>query len=298
MANESVDFYINDTTVMENPVANVTVRIYSEDGTTFITQSTTDSNGHAGFSLPSGVTYSARFYAFQVGFTNPQLFTVYPTPLQPGQSNAFNISAEILTPPVPSDSRLCTAFGYFRDITGAPQADVEIHFIAEFDPVWLDGSAVLSERRIVRTDATGYVQINLIRCGKFQVTIQGEEEVVRKISVPDSPNVNIADLIFPIVSLIEWNPVGPYNLTVGQELMLDMSVYASDGEDLGTGIGNILLFNSNNNVFNYRISPAGLLLQGVGPGTATLTISRSDKSIVHIPDSGIVGSVLTVTVTA
>jgi hypothetical protein len=258
----------------------------------------TDSNGHAGFSLPSGVTYSARFYSFQVGFTNPQYFTVYPTPLQPGQSNAFNIAAQLLTPPVPSDSRLCAAYGYFRDITGAPQANVEIHFIAEFDPVWLDSSAVLSERRIVRTDTNGFVQINLIRNGRFQVTIQGEEEVVRRIAVPDAPNVNIADLIFPIVSLIELDPPSPYTLTTGQELAVGLQVYSSDGNCLGTGRGDVMIATSNPNVLGYTISPAGLTLIGIAPGTATLTFTRANRSIVHIPDPGITNGVLSVTVTA
>jgi hypothetical protein len=296
MSTESVDFYINDTTLMENPVAGVTVKILSSDGTTFITQSTTDSSGHAGFLLPSGVTYQARFFLFQVGFTNPQLFTVYPTPLSPGQSNAFNIAAQLQTPPVPTDANLCTAYGTFRDITGAPQPNVEIHFIAKFDPVWLAGSSVLSERRIIRTDQNGYAQINLIRNGMFDVTIQGEEEITRQIDVPDAPNVNLADLIFPIVSLVEWGP-GPYSVEVGQELSVTMSIYASDGEDLGLGIGDVFVNTSDDTVLNFAFSDTGLILMGTGVGTATITITRADLSIIHIPDSGIQNGSISVSVT-
>ena len=289
----TVDVYVLDTTPMENPVAGVNVRVLSADGTSFITQATTDGTGLASFDLPDSTTYQLRMYAFQVGFQNPQLIVVEPAPAV----NSFQVSAQLLSPPVPLDSRLCTAYGYFRDVTGAPQANVEAHFIAKFDPVWLDGSAVLSERVIARSDATGYMQLNLIRNGHFDVTIQGEEDVVRRIKVPDAPNVNLADLIFPIVSLVELDPPGPYTLAAGTQMSLGLTVYASDGEDLGVGGGQIRFESSDPNVLSWNINNEGLVLVALAPGSATLTITRCDLSIVHIPDPGITNGVLSVTVT-
>lgn len=293
MATVTVDVYVLDTTVMENPVAGVNVRVLSEDGTSVITQATTDSTGLASFDLPDSTTYQLRMYAFQVGFTNPQLIVVEPAPA----TNEFQVSAQLLAPPVPLDARLCTAYGYFRDVTGAPQANLEAHFIAKFDPVWLDGAAVLSERVIARSDQNGYMQLNLIRNGHFDVTIQGEEDVVRHIKVPDAPNVSLPDLIFPIVNLVELVPPGPYTVAAGAKLSVGITVYASDGENLGVGCGNIRFQSSDPSILSWDISNAGLVLVGMAPGTATLTITRTDRSIVHIPDAGIANGVLSVTVT-
>jgi hypothetical protein len=301
MSFESVDFFVVDTTPTANPVAGVVVKILSQDGTQVFSQVTTDVNGHAGFLLPAGpagTTYQARFFKFAVSFINPQLFVVNPSPLQPGQSNAFNVVATLITPPVPTDARLCTAYGYFRDITGAPQAYVEIHIIAEFDPVWVEGSAVLKERVIFRTDENGYAQVNLFRCAHYNCTIQGEEDVVRKLRVPDAPNVNLPDLIFPIVSQIVLDPPGgAYTIATGQEYAIGMDVFASDGENLHLAVGDILLSTSNPDVLSYAFSPGGLVLIGVAPGTAQINIKRANRSIVHIPDPGITNGVISVTVT-
>lgn len=297
MSYEAVDFYVNDATPMQNPVSGVVVKITSQDGKITYSQGSTDAAGHAGFMLPSGLTYQARFYKFAVGFINPQLFTVLPSPLAAGQTNTFSVVAQILTPPVPTDARLCTCYGYFRDITGAPQSNVEIHFIAKFDPVWLDGAGVLKERVIIRTDEKGYAQVNLIRNGQYDCTIQGEEDIVRHISVPDAPNVNLPDLIFPVVSSLVLTPPGPYTVQAGQELAIGFVVMGSDGENLGVGYGDILITTSDNDILGYAYTRAGLTLIGIKAGTAQLNVVRADQSIVRIPDTGIANQPLLVTVT-
>lgn len=298
MSYEAVDFYIKDTTPLTNPVAGVTVKVTSQDGKLVFTQGVTDADGYVGFMLPSGTVYQARFYKFQVGFLNPQYFQVLPSPLLPGQTNSFNISAALLTPPVPSDARLCAAYGYFRDITGAPQPGVDIHFIAKFDPTWLEGAAVLKERVIIRTDENGYAAVNLIRNGQYDVTIQGEEDITRHISVPDAPNVNLPDLIFPIVSLLVLDPPGPYTVQQGQRMDVQVQVFASDGEDLGAGVSDVMWSSSDTTTLGYAYSPTGVLtLIGISPGTAQINAARIDQSIVHIPDPGIQNQPIVVTVT-
>lgn len=297
MSTEAVDFYINDSSPLANPVSGVTVKITSQEGKVFYTQGVTDALGHAGFSLPSGVTYQARFYKFQAGFVQPQLFMVLPSPLTPPQTNTFKVTAQVLTPPVPLDARLCTAYGFFRDVTGAPQPYVEIHFIAKFDPVWLDGAAVVKERVIIRSDETGYAQVNLIRNGHFDVTIQGEEDIVRHIKVPDAPNVSLPDLLFPIISQVVATPAGPYAMNKGDLLAVDLDVYASDGEKIHHhGFGQIRFCMSDPTILSYQWSPGGLILVAMGPGTATITVERADHSIIHIPDAGVQNGVLQATV--
>ena len=293
MSYEAVNFFVKDTTVSANPVAGVLVRVFSQDGRTAYTQTETDAAGRAGFLLEAGVTYQARFYKFQIGFTNPQFFQVSAT-----QPNTFDVAAEVLTPPTPLDARLCTAFGYFRDATGAPKSNTLIHFTPKFDPTWLEGAAVINSRIAVRADETGYAQVNLIRNGQYDVTIQGEEDLNRPISVPDAANVNLADLVFPVVARVVFDPPGPHTLAVGERRTLDMHVLGSDGQDLGTGLGAVMYLVRDTNVLQYECSSKTLTLIGVGAGTTQLELTRADQSIVRIPDPGIQGQPLVVTVTA
>lgn len=299
MPYESVDFYVKDSTPAKNAMAGVVVKVLSATGSLVYGMQTTDADGKASFLLPSETPgYQARFYKFGVSFKQPQLFTVLPSPLQPEQTNIFDAEATVITPPVPNDARLCTAYGYFRDVTGAPQAHVEIHFIAKFDPVYLDGAAVVKERVIVRTDDEGYVQLNLIRNGQYDCTVQGEEDVLRRIDVPDLPNVNIADLIFPVVSQVVTDPPGPFTMVSGEELDLELHIMSSDGNDLGKAPGEVYIRSSNPNVLSFNMSEKGILLRALEPGSAEVTFERADKSIVRIPDPGLTGQPIAVTVTS
>ena len=141
------------------------------------------------------------------------------------------------------------------------------------------------------------MQVNLIRNGHYDCTVQGEEDITRHIRVPDAPNVNLPDLLFPIVAQVVADPPGPYTLTTGQELAVALSIYASDGENLGMAFGDVLFATTDGNVLNYTVSTVGMTLIGVGPGTASITIKRADQSIVHIPDPGVLGQPLVATVT-
>jgi hypothetical protein len=289
---QTVDLYINDTTPQKNPISGVTVKVLSTDGKIVFGLTETDENGHAGFLLPDRATYQARFFKFSVSFTNPQLLVI-PS----GQGASFNISGQIVCPPVPNDIRLCTAFGFFRDITGAPQTNADIQFIARFDPVYVDGAGVLKERVRVRSNRQGYVQVNLFRHAHYECTIAGEEDITRKIRVPDTPNVNINDLIFPVVATAVTSPAGPFSISVGQELPIGLQVFASDGECLDTAIGDVIYSTSDQSILSYTVYKRGMTLIGVGPGTAQVNMCRADRSVKRIPDLPIAGQPIVVVVT-
>lgn len=294
MGYEPVDFVVKDTSPLHNPVEAVLVKIFSQDGRLVFEQSQTDAAGHAGFLLAAGFSYQARFYKQQVSFQNPQLFDVLEAPA----TNAFDINAEIAAPPVPTDPRLCTAFGYFRTVTGAPASGVDIHFIAKFKPLLLDNAAVLTERAIIRTDDGGYGQINLIRLGHYDVTVQGLEDYTQKICVPDAPNVNLPDLLFPVVASVAYDPAPPFTVAVGQELQLSPTVVATDGRVLGGAALNDVVWSSSDPAV-LAVLPAGdkVTLRGITAGSASILVKRADYSIVRYPDLPISGQPTAVTVT-
>jgi hypothetical protein len=293
MAFVPVDVYVSDTSPMGSPVSGVVCRVYTQDGSIFSTQTATDGDGHVGFMLSDGATYQLRFYKFGVSFTNPQYIAVVPAP----GVNKFDVLAELVTPPVPADRRLCTAFGFFRTPDGSPAAKVDLHFLPKFNPLIVEGSAVLVERTIVRTDEKGYVEVNLFRNGQYDVMLQGMEDTQRRISVPDAPNVNLPDLLFPVVSLITFDPPGPYTLPVGEQMQLTPSVFTSDGNTDPLGNAYDVMWSSDNpDVLGLNLAGGVITLNGNSPGVANVIAKRSDLSIVRIPDLGIIGIPQLVTV--
>lgn len=296
MTQEAVDFFVEDTTPQKNPLAGVTVKILSADGLTVYGLATTDNDGHAGFLLDSANSpYQARFFKFSVTFPNPLAFNVLSAPVPP-DSNEFDVPGTLVSPPVPTDARLCTAFGFFRGPDGSPAPHTEIHFMPKFNPLWVEGSAVLKERVIVHTDERGYVQVNLFRNGQYDCTIAGMEEITRHIDVPDLPNCNIVDLIFPIPASVVYDPPGPYTLHVGESLTLVPTVTASDGENLGVDIADVSYTSDDTTVLGVQPSTLNVTILGLSPGTANIVVKRLDNSIVHIPDPGLAGSPQLVTV--
>jgi len=287
---QQVNVLVEDRKPPHNPVQGVLVRVYSVDGKKFFTQSETGVDGKAGFLLYTQ-EYSFRFFKFQVSFRQPQLFTVLEGAGGVPLLNEFGIQAEIVEPPIANDPRLCRASGYFRDITGAPHRNLDIIFIGEFAPILLEGSGVLSERRMVKTDENGYVQVDLIRCANYSVTIEGMEDRIRSVSVPDAPSVNLPDLLFPVVASVSFSPLGPYNLRVGETLSLTPTVATSSGVPLtGTASSDVGWSMSDDTVVSLSVGQEVLELTVLKAGTSQLLATRLDQTIIRILDTPIEGS--------
>jgi len=292
MAYQQVDIYIKDTGPQKLPVPGVVINVYSFNGRLLHTQAVTDVDGHAGFLLEEE-TYQIRCAKFGVSFSNPKYIVVMDG------ANNFDIAATLISPPVPNDVRLCTAFGFFRDVTGAPAAFVDIQFISKFKPVLLEGAAVLTERAYVRTDESGYAQVNLIRFGKYDVTVAGFEDYQRCIEVPDAPNVNLPDLLFPVVQSMLFSPPIPATMTAGDaDVQFIPSAVRSDGNvmDASQSVGAVQFSSSDPNVLALLIAGNVITLRPLSAGTAELRGVRNEQTIVRIPDLGITGLPAQVTV--
>jgi len=292
MSFEPVDMYITESTPPNAPLEGVVVKIYDPTGAMFFTQGVTDAAGHVGFLLETQ-SYSARFYKFQVQFSQPQVIVVLPLPA----INVFDVVGTSFAPPAATDPRLCRASGFFRDVTGSPKPWLDMHFISKFSPILLDGSGVVSERQTTRTDETGYVQLDLIRCAQYAVTIQDFEDTQRQINVPDSPKVNLPDLLFPAVASITFDPPPPYFLTIGTDLVVTPTVVTTDGRTLiGCAIDDVRWGSSDNNVAVVLPSQTTLALRGLTTGIAQITAVRLDATVIRIPNTPISGVPVDMTV--
>lgn len=295
MSFEPVNVLVVDTSIAQTPIPDVVVSVLNQAGTETLTRGQTDSSGNVAFLLESGRTYQFRFYKYHTNF-KPVYVPVLTTPA----TNYFVVKGEVFTPPLVQDQRLCMAYGFFRDMTGAPAANVEIIFISKFKPIWLEGAGLLTERRTIRTNENGYAEVSLIRCGQYDVTIAGYEDMLRCISVPDALNVNLPDLLFPIVDTVVFSPPGPYAVTVGGPDLVITPTFTSSDENVLTQdqvIASVIWSSSNDQVL--AVIPAGgtVSLRGIAPGTAYVKATRADQTIIHIPDAGITGQPVLVTVT-
>lgn len=288
---EPVNVFIVDTSPVPIAIEGVLVQVYSEDGSQFFTQSTTDSGGQVGFLLPPA-TYSLRFFKNKVGFQQPQIMTVLKAPLPPNPPNDFNAVGEVFILPMAKNPRLCRCSGFFKDINGGPKPFLDMHFISKFDPLLLEGDAVVTERVRIQTDETGYASIDLIRFGMYEVTLEAMEDTPRLITIPDSSSANLPDVLFPVVGQVSLNPDGPYDLTVGAENELEVTVTSATiaGVDLeGTSNVNISWKSSDESVFVVLVTNDNITLRGIAAGTAELTATRLDESIIRIPNTPIEG---------
>jgi hypothetical protein len=286
MAYEPVDVYVLDQS--QAPVEGVVVRVYSTDGKRKLGEGISDENGRAAFLLPGPDEYDLRFYKFATGFTQPLRISVLSDPATPGKTpNAFNTYANPFEHPQATDPRLCRASGYFRAADGAPRPQLDIHFIACFRPAILDGSLVMDERRVIKTDKAGFGCIDLIRCAIYSVTIEHYEDQLRQIRVPDAPSTNLPDLLFPVVERVYQDAI---SVGVGADLELTPTVVDSAGVPLpGTAMYDVNWSLADTEVASLTVTPDFLSVHGLAKGSTELLAERRDNSIVRIPATGITG---------
>lgn len=291
MSYQPVNVVIKDQN--QDPIPGVIVRVFNPAGTVVFTQQTTDTNGQASFLLFTQ-DYSMRFYLFSATFPQPQMFTVEESPAV----NTFDVVGEVFVPPISNDQRLCRCSGYFRDIDGTPQEYLDLQFFADFDPVLLDRAGIIPRSVHGRTDGNGYFQIDLIRCAKYRVSIEAMECADRFIRVPELASANLPDILFPVLKSVTLTPPGPYNLTVGSEVVVTPFLLDSAGVPLkGTGDGDVTWRMSDTNIASIVVGATTVTIRGNAAGTTQLNVERTDYSIIGIPAPTVSGQPITITVT-
>jgi hypothetical protein len=301
------------------PQVGVLVRVYDLTGTTLITQDTTTPvSGKAIVDvlldgLLDGQLYTIRMQKTGLAFDgslgpdskSPQSIQVFSPPTgAPNGENSFQVRCQSFVQPVATDPRLCRVSGFFRDASGRPLPNLDLFIINKFKPAIIDGRAVLGERLDIRTDKQGYAEFDLFRNGEYEAYIQSVEAAdsvnglafIAQLRVPDRSSVNLPDLLFPVVSEIQWNPA-TINLVAGTELEVFPTVLSSDYRTLtGTAGNDVQYAITDMTIATLALAGDRLTIKGLQPGSTTLTAVRRDQTIVKIPDSGIIGSPLLITV--
>lgn len=287
MSAQAVDFYFVDQ--LNQPVAGVLVKIFNSDGTEYYVETLSEEGGVASFLLEEG-EYQARYYKRKTHLPKPQRFSVTDG------LNSFDVPITTVVPPTTTDPRFCVASGYFRKANGAPAAGVSLVFVAKWSPMLLDGDGLLNEKISVVTDQNGFASVGLVRCGQYELTVEGVEDVSVVASVPDLPQCNLPDLVFPTVASVSLSPEGPYELSVGETLILTPVVYDSVGNLLdGAAMLALRWGSSDTNVLAVSSSSTEVRLYAVAAGEAEVQADRL-SSVVRIPNTPILGLPVQVTI--
>lgn len=298
MTYEPVDIYVENAAYPETPISDVLVRVYSLDGLVLYSEGATDTEGKVSFLL-FAQEYTLRAHKAQVAFKQPQRFTVESAPGTPGSTpNLFTVKGTTLDHPLSPDLRFCRASGFFRTPTGAPNPNLGIQFLADFAPAILDGALVTGQRSSLRTDREGLGCIDLVRGACYSALIDGlteDPQFIRQVRVPDLPYVNLPDLLFPIIARAAHPAI---TLVKGGTFTALPVVTDSSGITReGAALRDLTWSVGDTEIVSLSAGPEGLVLQGLQAGSTELSATRKDQSIVRVPDVGIIGLPIAITVT-
>jgi hypothetical protein len=213
------------------PLENVIIRIYSEDGSTFVTEVETDETGEVTFDLPDLTTYWVRL--FKPGYRFPVRAQIQVNSGLP--NNAFDIEAINLTELASSPySGLCRISGTVVDPAGTPASGVSMRFemTQEGNPRVYHDRPIIPQTVFVRSLDDGYVEFDLIQGGLYEVTYEGivgydYSGFTREVRVPETQAMGLADLVWPYILSATFSP-DALSMTPGAQQTVDFTVYLSN----------------------------------------------------------------------
>jgi len=201
------------------------VRVFSEDGETFVTQGTTDSDGELVLELEDETTYWVRF--FLVGYSFDSLLTIDVDSSE--SSNTFDVEGTYLLEHPPSANQyLCRATGYVRGADWHPKPGIRMTFSITGEPRVVAGGVMLPQDVIVESDAEGWIEVELVQGGAYDVVVTGMDDEVLRVKVPESQAISITELIWPYVVSYEFGE-SSVTLAVDEEVTVSAVMTLSSG---------------------------------------------------------------------
>ena len=282
-------------------VDNVMVRVFDTVGN-LVThdESGAPDIGTAQFELEGsaeGTEYQLRCFYAGARIRPHRILVFSPPSLAPSSSNDFIVPVQVFTLPVAVDPKMCRASGYLLGPARLPRKNIVLTFMPRFDAFVDELSTSTPGRFTTRTNEEGFALIDLYRLGIYDVTIEGREAITRTVHVPNRANILLPHLLFPVVVAVGYDQPAPFTVQEGETLLLEPTVVASDYRKLDAGFEDALYQSMDPTVANVQPLEDRIAIRGIKPGTTRLRVSRLDRSIVYVPDLGIEGGDVALTVT-
>lgn len=302
------------------PLSNVKVSLHLPDTYAAITSGLTDENGVV-FLGDRGVA------EYELHITAPTGSTIDEGSLQKveisdADPHVFDVVVNDATLSIATDAHLCRCSGYFVDPYGVPVRDLTLRFseaeTALPNLVYYSGQdrshLVVPRGRTVKTDSDGFASIDLLRERFYGIYMEGYENLVREIQVPDSSSASLPDVIFPVVDGVEYTAVDVPDVVAGTVLnyntpTIALSVDQSAEFTLKTayrsnlkldGTVDVLLTSSDQEIISITLTEDALVVKALSAGTAEVEVARVEpgtgEGISIFPEPAIRGA-LSVTVT-
>jgi hypothetical protein len=292
--------FLKDAVIPEF-VDGVTVRVFNALGE-FVSMAASGENvpGIVEFELLGDATpfeYQLRFYKKGASITPKRIQVFSPADLAPTGTNEFTITADVFDLEPSPDPMMCRCSGFITGPTGRAKKTLTLSFLPKFNAFVVERAAALTGRFTLRTDANGYVSVDLYRFGMYEVTIEGREAVVRNIEIPDRSKVQLSHLLFPVVTSVVYAEPLPFTLARNTSLTLTPHVQTSDFRALGVGEQDVLYEVEDPSIASVQVSGDHIVVRGLRAGSTKLRVTRADNSIVYVPDLGITGGEVPLVVT-
>lgn len=188
-------------------------------------------------------------------------------------ANTLTVSLTALhSDSAPDDENLCRISGYLRNVRGQPIAKAPLRFASRETQVSAYGSTLVLPNRVeVTTDATGFLQVDLLRGAEIVVSLPTISAGITR-TVPDQASINLVAWLFPYVESIAYDGDNP--LTVSRSaggVPLVFTATLSDGSTVEL-LDAVTLETSDEGV----LTVVDQLVSMAGTGSATITPTGVD----------------------
>jgi hypothetical protein len=286
-------FTLYDNLSPSSLLESVIVRVFSQDGSSFVTQGETGSDGSLVLDLPDA-TYWVRFYKSGYSFASKLYCVVDSTAV----SNSFDIEGGDLTELPPSGaSGICRVSGYVIGAGGAPSAHIPNILFATTSKVRVMGGNIIGTEKVsAKPNDQGYIEVELIQGVQYDCTMTVYRDEVIPVVVPDKQACNITELLYPTGGAITG--LADIAGTVDVKVSIDIQCYTSSGVALPmvleegegyTSAGSFFLTNGDDLLV--ELSGTELSVTGAKAGTYTVTIETMDPSGYRVDFVPVINSI-------
>lgn len=205
--------------------------------------------------------------------------------------NVFDVMVDLSSLEPATDSHFCRCSGTFKDPYGKPIDKLRIHFSEADLPQLIHYSgqdvnhAIVPKTATIATNSDGFASIDLLRGQTYSVYMEGYENILRRVEIPDLAASPLPDIIFPTIASIEYthetHGLLPTNdpvvtLRVGETVSLEVETVHRSGVRVNGLVGASLdLSDESSGLATVFLQGSTLQVTGIQAGAASLIASRN-----------------------